>query len=82
MTTSTDKSVTRVTTGSYSGRIIGPRPRRIAITILPGDTLMLRLFGTQQREYMSIADAFSKARSARALAEMSTRRAANKRRAK
>ena len=81
MATSTDRKVTRVTTGEYRSRIIGLKARKIVVTILPGDTLCLRLHGTQQREYIGIADVFERARCSRAFAERTAKRAA-KRRAK
>lgn len=61
--TRTDKSVTRVTVGSYpqktgaSGRGFG-KLRPIVLTILAGDTLILRPLGTQQREYISIEEVY------------------------
>lgn len=67
--TTTDKKVTRVTVDAYSSRIIGPKARRIAVTIMPGDTLILRLHGTQQREYIAIREVFEVARSRRVFAE-------------
>jgi hypothetical protein len=70
VSTSTDKKVTRVTSREYSSRYIGPRARRIAVTILPGDTLLLRLSGTRQCEYIGIADVFEIARSKRVKSEM------------
>jgi hypothetical protein len=78
MTTPTSKHVKRVTIGHFSGRIIGRKPRRIEVKIA-GDTLILRLYGTQQREYLQISDAFETARSRRVLAEMAAKRAAKKR---
>jgi hypothetical protein len=79
--TSTDKKVTRVTTAAYASRIIGHKARKIVVTIIGGDTLILRLHGTRQSEYMSIKDCFERARCARLFAERTTKRAA-KRRAK
>jgi hypothetical protein len=80
MSTTTDKKVTRVTTGSYASRIIGTKARRIVVTIMPGDTMVLRLHGTQQREYFSIKEAFETARSRRVLAERMTKINAKRRR--
>lgn len=77
--TSTDKKVTRVTSRAYSSSIIGIKDRRIVVTILPGDTLCLRLLGTQQREHISIDDVFETARSRRVMAERVAARAAKKR---
>ena len=68
MTTRTSKTVARVTEGQFTSRIIGTKPRAIEVKIVP-DTLILRLYGTQQREYMSIKDAFEIARSARVRSE-------------
>ena len=67
--TPTDKQVTRVTVREYKSRLVGTKPRKIVVTILPGDTLALRLHGTRQVEYFSIVDAFETARSRRALSE-------------
>ena len=78
MTTSTDKHVSRVTIRAYSSRIVGHKARKIVVTIA-GDTLILRLHGTQQREYMNIVDAFERARSGRVLSERNTKRAARRR---
>ena len=79
MATTTDKKVTRVTVQAFTSRYIGHKPRRVVATILPGDTLCLRLHGTQQREYITIKDVFDTARSRRVLAEASAKRAAKKR---
>ena len=68
MTTRTSKTVARVTEGVFSSRIIGHTPRQIEVKIVP-DTLILRLYGTQQREYLSIKDAFEIARSQRVRSE-------------
>jgi len=68
MTTATDKHVSRVTMRAYASRIIGQKARKIVVTIA-GDTLILRLHGTQQREYMNIVDCFERARSGRVMAE-------------
>jgi hypothetical protein len=52
--TSTDKPVTRVTLGSYpqrtgmTGRGFG-KPRKLAITLGPGDLITIRWYGTQQK---------------------------------
>lgn len=74
MTTSTDKLVARVTTGKYASRIIGHKARKIVVTILPGDTLVLRLQRTKQREYISIREVFEVARSRRVFAERASKR--------
>lgn len=61
--TSTDKRVTRVTTKEYperngvSGNGYGPK-RRIAVTIIPGDTLGLRPLRTRRTVYVSIEDVY------------------------
>jgi hypothetical protein len=86
MTTSTDKKVTRVTTGFYPSRVAVTgggygKPRRIVVTILPGDTLMFRWHGTQQREYVAIQNVMSWATRTRALSERAQKLNA-KRRAK
>ena len=67
--TPTDKKVTRVTVQAFASRFIGNKPRRIVVTILPGDTLCLRLLGTQQREFIAIKDVFETSRSRRVLSE-------------
>ena len=73
--TSTDKKVTRVTTKEYplktglTGRGWG-KARKIAITILPGDILVLRPSGTQQREYATIEDVYRWAQMRRLRSEM------------
>lgn len=74
--TPTDKKVTRVTVQAFASRFIGNKPRRIVVTILPGDTLCLRLLGTQQREFIAISNVFETARSRRVLAERNTKRRA------
>jgi hypothetical protein len=57
--TKTTSKVTRVTTGAYAqntgltGRGYG-KARPIAVTILPGDTLVLRPLRTKRSEYVSI----------------------------
>ena len=76
--TPTDKKVTRVTVGSYPSKVAlsGPgygKPRKIAITILPGDTLVLRWYGTQQREFVAIKDVMAWAARSRARAERMTK---------
>ena len=74
--TPTDKKVSRVTVQAFASRFIGNKPRRIVVTILPGDTLCLRLLGTQQREYIAINNVFETARSRRVLAERNAKRRA------
>lgn len=76
--TTTDKKVTRVSVQAFASRVIGPKPRRIVVTLLPGDTVLLRLHGTQQREYIAIKDVFEVARSRRVFAQLSTARAAKR----
>ena len=76
--TPTDKKVTRVTTGLYPSKtaLTGGgygKARRIVVTILPGDTILLRWHGTQQREYIAIKDLMSWAARSRAMAERATR---------
>ena len=77
MTTSTSKHVERVTDDAYASRIIGTKPRRIVVKIA-GRQLILRLHGTQQREYVNIVDVFERARSNRVLAERATKMAARR----
>lgn len=85
MSTSTDKKVTRVTTGFYpckltvSGRGMG-KPRRIALSIMPGDTLILRWHGTQQREYIAIEQIMRIAQTKRVLSERCQKLNAKRRR--
>jgi hypothetical protein len=67
--TPTTKKVSRVTVNAHTGRLIGVKPRRIAVTI-SGETLIMRLYGTQQREYMNIKDVFETARWARIKSEL------------
>jgi hypothetical protein len=67
--TPTSKKVSRVTVNAHTGRLIGTKPRRIAVTI-SGETLIMRLYGTQQREYMNIKDVFETARWARIKSEL------------
>ena len=69
MTTSTDKKVSRVTSKTYTGKFLGWKPRKIVVTILPGDTLVLRLQRTKQVEHISIQEVFAVARSRRIFAE-------------
>jgi hypothetical protein len=80
--TPTDKSVSRVTTQAYTSRFIGWTPRKIVVTILPGNTLCLRLHGTRQREFIAIVDVFNTARSRRVMAEATAKRAMKKSRPK
>lgn len=79
MATSTSKHVARVTDDAYASRIIGSRPRRIEVKIA-GRQLILRLYGTQQREYVNIVDVFERARTGRVLAERATKLAARRKR--
>lgn len=81
--TPTDRKVTRVTTGAYPSRtaISGPgygKLRKLVVTILPGDTIMLRWHGTQQREYIQIHDVMRYATRVRALVERTTKRNARR----
>lgn len=84
--TPTSKQVTRVTVGAYPSRVglTGAgygKARAIVVTILPGDTLLLRWKGTQQREYISIQQVMAYATRTRALSERAQKLNAKKRRA-
>jgi hypothetical protein len=84
--TPTDKKVTRVTTGLYPSKVAVSgsgygKPRRIVVTILPGDTLLLRWHGTQQREYVAIQNVMSWAARSRALSERAQKMNAKRRKA-
>ena len=72
MTTSTTKKVSRVTVGEYTGRILGPKPRKIVITIA-GDTLILRKQRCKKSEYMNIKDIYEMAAWARIRSERMTK---------
>lgn len=84
--TPTDKKVTRVTVAAYPSKVSlsGPgygKPRKIVVTILPGDTIVLRWHGTQQREYVAIKDIMGWAARSRAKAERMTKVNAKRRKA-
>lgn len=79
--TTTDRKVSRVTVGEHRSRYVGHKARRIVVTILPGDTLCLRLHGTQQREFIAIGNVFDTARCRRVLAEGAAKRASKRRKA-
>lgn len=84
--TSTDRKVTRVTSREYgdrvgvSGRGYG-KPRRIAVTIMPGDTIGLRPLRTKRTVYIGIEQVYRYAVRLAAFAAVTDKRNA-KRRAK
>lgn len=79
--TSTDKKVTRVTPDAYRSRFMGPKARRIAVSI-SGEYIIFRPYGTRRRYYFLILDACETAISRTVMAEKAQRRSTKARRAK
>lgn len=69
MATSTRSKVTRVTETEYRSAILGQKPRKVVVTIGPGDTLVLRQQRCKQQEHISIKDVIEYARWSRLKAE-------------
>jgi hypothetical protein len=75
------RKTTRVTAREYVGRYADARGRKLVVSLLPGDMLMLRPARTQRAEYIRLSDVYDIALRSRVLAERMTKLNA-KRRAK
>lgn len=82
MTTPISKQVTRITTREYVGRHADARGRKLMVSLLPGDMIMVRPARTRRAEYFRISDLYDLALESRVRSERMQRINAKKRGAK
>ena len=76
-----DKKTTRITARVYEGRYADARGRKLVVSLLPGDMILIRPARTQRAEYVRISDVYDMALRSRVLSERMQKINAKKRRA-
>lgn len=59
----------RITAQEYRGRYADARGRKLIVTLLPGDMLVLRPYRTSRPEYIRLSDVYDVALRSRVLSE-------------